>query len=48
MLSTARDRFLLAFQYQQYRTLWTANVFDGAAAWGLIGARGWLAFDTTG
>jgi len=48
MLAIARDRFLLALQYQQYRTLWTANVFAGAAAWGLIVARGWLAFDTTG
>jgi MFS family permease len=47
MLATARDRFLLALQYQQYRTLWTANVFAGGAAWGLIVARGWLAFDTT-
>jgi MFS family permease len=48
MLAIARDRFLLALQYREYRTLWTANVFAGAAAWGLIVARGWLAFDTTG
>ena len=48
MLATTRDRFLLALQYRDYRTLWTASVFAGAAAWGLIVARGWLAFDTTG
>ncbi|PKB80883.1 MAG: hypothetical protein BZY88_07670 [SAR202 cluster bacterium Io17-Chloro-G9] len=48
MLATARDRFLLALQYEDYRTLWTANVCAGAAAWALIVARGWLAFEITG
>lgn len=47
MLRTARDRFLLALQYQDYRTLWTANVCAGSAAWALIVARGWLAFEIT-
>ena len=47
MLATVRQRFLLALQYRDYRTLWTANVCAGAAAWALIVARGWLAFDTT-
>ena len=48
MLRTARDRFLLALQYQDYRTLWTANICAGSAAWALIIARGWLAYDITG
>ena len=47
ILSTARDRFLIALQYQDYRTLWTANVCAGSAAWALIVARGWLAFEIT-
>jgi len=47
MLSTARDRFLIALQYQDYRTLWSANVCAGSAAWALIVARGWLAFEIT-
>ena len=47
MLQTARDRFLLALQYQDYRTLWIANVCAGSAAWALIVARGWLAFEVT-
>ncbi len=48
MLQTARDRFLLALQYQDYRTLWTANICAGSAAWALIIARGWLAYDISG
>ncbi len=48
MLANARERFLLALQYRDYRTLWTANLCAGAAAWGLIVARGWLAFEITG
>ncbi len=47
MLATTRDRFLLALQYRDYRTLWTANACAGAAAWALIVARGWLAFEIT-
>ena len=47
MLTIARDRFLLALQYKDYRTLWTANMCAGAAAWALIVARGWLAFQIT-
>ena len=47
MLRTARDRYLLALQYQDYRTLWTANLCAGSAAWALIVARGWLAFEMT-
>ena len=47
MLIAIRDRFLLALQYEDYRTLWTANVCAGAAAWALIVARGWLAYQIT-
>ena len=43
MLTTIREHFLLALQYRDYRTLWTANACAGAAAWALIVARGWLA-----
>jgi len=41
------ERFLAALHYKDYRTLWTANLCAGAAAWALIVARGWLAFDIT-
>jgi MFS family permease len=47
VLARAGERFLLAFQYRDYRTLWTANALAGAAAWALIVARGWLAFEIT-
>ena len=46
-LSAIPNRFLAALHYRDYRTLWTANMFAGAAAWALIVARGWLAFDIT-
>ena len=48
MLRTISDRFLLALQYQDFRTLWTANLLAGASAWALIVARGWLAYEITG
>ena len=47
MLLTIRDRFLLALQYQDFRTLWTANVLAGASAWALIVARGWVVYEIT-
>jgi MFS family permease len=47
LLSTTRDRFLLALQYQDYRNLWIATAFSASAAWALIIARGWLAFEIT-
>ncbi|MBC8282094.1 MAG: MFS transporter, partial [Chloroflexi bacterium] len=47
LLSTTRDRFLLALQYQDYRSLWIATTFSASAAWALIIARGWLAFELT-
>ena len=46
-LATTRDRFLLALQYQDYRNLWIATTFSASAAWALIIARGWLAFELT-
>ncbi|MDA0262843.1 MAG: MFS transporter [Chloroflexi bacterium] len=47
LLSTTRDRFLLALQYRDYRNLWIATTFSASAAWALIIARGWLAFELT-
>jgi len=47
MLLTIRDRFLLALQYQDFRTLWTANILAGASAWALIVARGWVVYEVT-
>ena len=47
LLTTTRDRFLLALQYQDYRNLWIATTFSASAAWALIIARGWLAFELT-
>lgn len=46
--AATRDRFLLALQYRDYRTLWIATSCSGAAAWALIIARGWLAYEITG
>ncbi|MAG36361.1 MAG: hypothetical protein CL878_08970, partial [Dehalococcoidia bacterium] len=37
-------RFLPALGYRDYRTLWLATFFGGAAASGLIVARGWMVF----
>ena len=48
MLRATADRFLLALQYKDYRTLWIATTCSGAAAWALIIARGWLAYELTG
>lgn len=47
LLATTRDRFLLALQYKDYRNLWIATTFSASAAWALIIARGWLAFELT-
>ena len=47
LLKTTRDRFLLALQYKDYRNLWIATTFSASAAWALIIARGWLAFEIT-
>ena len=47
MLARIRDRYLLALQHRDYRTLWIANSCAGGAAWALIIARGWLAYDIT-
>ena len=48
MLARTRDRYLLALQHPDYRTLWIANACAGGAAWALIIARGWLAYEITG
>ena len=42
------NRYVDGLRFQDYRTLWTANACAGAAAWALIVARGWLAYDITG
>jgi MFS family permease len=47
LLATTRDRFLLALQYKDYRSLWIATTFSASAAWALIIARGLLAFEIT-
>ena len=47
MLGRARDRYLLSLQHRDYRTLWIANACAGGAAWALIIARGWLAYEIT-
>ena len=43
--TTGTSRYLAALAYTDYRTLWTANLSSGAAAWALIVARGWLVFE---
>ena len=47
-LAATRDRFLLGLKYADYRTMWIASTCSGAAAWALIVARGWLAWELTG
>ncbi|HIN06278.1 MAG TPA: MFS transporter [Dehalococcoidia bacterium] len=47
MFANIRDRFLLSLQFKDYRNLWIATTCSGAAAWALILARGWLAYDIT-
>ena len=47
-LAATRDRFLLGLKYADYRTMWIATTCSGAAAWALIVARGWLAWEITG
>ena len=47
-LVATRDRFLLGLKYSDYRTMWIATTCSGAAAWALIVARGWLAWELTG
>ena len=47
-LVATRDRFLLGLKYADYRTMWIATTCSGAAAWALIVARGWLAWELTG
>ena len=37
-------RYLAALTYRDFRTLWTASLTAGAAAWALIVARGWLVY----
>jgi MFS family permease len=39
------SRYTAALAYSDFRTLWTASLFAGAAAWALIVARGWLVFE---
>lgn len=46
-LAVTRDRFLLGLKYADYRTMWLATTCSGAAAWALIVARGWLAWEIT-
>ena len=36
--------YLSSLKYRDFRTLWTASFFAGAAAWALIVARGWLVY----
>jgi MFS family permease len=41
------DRYGAALAYPEFRTMWSANAFAQAAAWGLIVARGELVFSET-
>jgi MFS family permease len=41
----AGAQYLTSLRYRDYRYLWSANVFAGAAHWALIVSRGWLVFD---
>ncbi|MCH8207326.1 MAG: MFS transporter, partial [Chloroflexi bacterium] len=39
------SQYLMALAYPDFRTLWSASFFAGAAAWALIVARGWLVYE---
>jgi MFS family permease len=41
------NRYGAALAYPEFRTMWSANAFAQAAAWGLIVARGELVFNET-
>lgn len=42
------NRYFIALEHRDFRTIWWANVAGGAAAWALIVARGWLAYKLSG
>jgi MFS family permease len=44
---TPKTQFLTSLQHPDYRRLWFANIYAGAAHWALIVARGWLVFELT-
>ena len=39
------NRYFPALKHRDFRTVWTASMAASAAAWALIIARGWLAYD---
>jgi MFS family permease len=47
VVGTSLNRYGLALEYPDFRTMWLANMSAHAAAWALIVARGWLVFDLT-
>lgn len=48
ILQARLQRYIAALQYRDYRTMWFATLWAGAAAWALIVARGWLVFEESG
>src|SRR5438094_2160695 len=48
ILQRSMNRYVLALQYPEFRTMWLGVMSAQAAAWALIVARGWLVFDMTG
>ena len=38
-------RYFPALKHRDFRIVWTAGMAASAAAWALIIARGWLAYD---
>src|SRR3989442_12197954 len=48
ILQRSLNRYVLALQYPEFRTMWLGVMSAQAAAWALIVARGWLVFDMTG
>src|SRR5690349_2448777 len=41
------ERYVVALEYPEFRTMWLAHLAAQAAGWALIVARGWLVFDLT-
>src|SRR5438034_11775733 len=47
ILQRSLNRYVLALQYPEFRTMWLGVMSAQAAAWALIVTRGWLVYDMT-
>ena len=45
---STHNRYAVALEHQDFRTMWLANASAQAAAWALIVSRAWFVYDETG